>query len=226
MNDARRGMSERRRERRVHFVSQPKRKTRNSIGAENRLTEEDPSIHPRFSLINILGRLRLVTGSSVPVLWLAKETLVQCVGGCSIRVAEKTCSSRCACDFSSGSGGRARDSVRAAAPAHSPPIAERKAPRTPPLVEPARSCRVPRERLGGAWPSAERSMPARPPLLETVETVEAPQPPGRMALRQHANGAAFPSRSRGERALLHGRGEASLTLKWQVFSHSDPDLLH
>ena len=63
-------------------------------------------------------------------------------------------------------------------------------------------------------------MPARPPLLETVETVEAPQPPGRMALRQHANGAAFPSRSRGERALLHGRGEASLTLKWQVFSHS------
>ena len=132
-----------------------------------------------------------MTGSSVPVLWLARETLVQCVGGCSIRVAEKTCSSRCACDFSSGSGGRARDSVRAAASAHSPPLAERKAPRTPPLVEPARSCRVPRERLGGALPSAERSMPARPPLLETVETVEAPQPPGRMALRQHANDAAF-----------------------------------
>ena len=175
----------------------------------------------RFSLINILARLRVVTGSSVLVLEVARETLVQWVGGCSIRVAEKTCSSRCACNFSSGSGGRARDSVRAAASAHSPPLAERKAPRTPPLVEPARSCRVPRERLGGALPSAERSMPARPPLLETVETVEAPQPPGRMALRQHANGAAFPSRSRGERALLHGRGEASLTLKWQVFSHSE-----
>ena len=113
-----------------------------------------------------------MTGSSVPVLWLARETLVQCVGGCSIRVAEKTCSSRCACNFSSGSGGRARDSVRAAASVHSPPLAERKAPRTPPLVEPARSCRVPRERLGGPWPSAERSMPARPPLLETVETVD------------------------------------------------------
>ena len=68
-----------------------------------------------------------------------------------------------------------------------------------------------RERLGGALPSAESSVPARPPLLDTVENVEAPQPPGRMALRQHANGAAFPSRSRGERALLHGRGEASLT---------------
>ena len=26
-----------------------------------------------------------MTGSSVPVLWLAKETLVQCVGGCSIK---------------------------------------------------------------------------------------------------------------------------------------------
>ena len=34
-------------------------------------------------------------------------------------------------------------------------------------------------------------MPARPPLLETVETVEAPQPPGRMAPRKHANDAAF-----------------------------------
>ena len=174
-----------------------------AIGAENPLTEEDPSIHPRFSLINILGRLRLVTGSSVPVLWLAKETLVQCVGGCSIRVAEKTCSSRCACDFSSGSGGRARDSVRAAASAHSPPLAERKAPRTPPLVEPARSCRVPRERLGGALPSAEACVPARPPLLETVEAVEATQLPGRMAPRQHAKDAAYPHRSRGERAFLH-----------------------
>ena len=147
-----------------------------------------------------------MSGSSVPVLWLAKETLVQCVGGCSIRVAEKTCSSRCACDFCSGSGGPARESVRAAKPAHSPPLAERKAPRTPPLVEPARSCRVPRERLGGALPSAERSMPARPPLLETVETVEAPQPPGRMAARQRAKDAAFPRRSRGERAFPAWKG--------------------
>ena len=172
-----------------------------AIGAENPLTEEDPSIHSCFSLINILGRLRLVTGSSVPVLWLARETLVQCVGGCSIRVAEKTCSSRCACNFSSGSGGPARESVRGATSAHSPPLAERRAPRTPPLDQQPRSCRVPRERLGGPWPSAERSMPARPPLLETVETVEAPQPPGRMAARQRAKDAAFPRRSRGERAF-------------------------
>ena len=157
----------------------------------------------RFSLINILARLRVVTGSSVLVPEVARETLVQWVGGCSIRVAEKTCSSRCACDFCSGSGGPARESVRAAKPAHSPPLAERKAPRTPPLVEPARSCRVPRERLGGAWPSAESSVPARSPLLETVETVAAPQLPGRMALRQHAKDAAFPRRSRGERAISH-----------------------
>ena len=144
-----------------------------------------------FSPINVLPRLTVVTGSSVPVLQLAIGTLVQWVGGCSVRVEQKTCSSRCAGDFSSGSGGRARDSVRAAASAHSSPLAERKAPRTPPLVEPARSCRVPRERLGGALPSAEICVPARPPLLETVETVEAPQPPGRMALRQHTNDAAF-----------------------------------
>ena len=76
----------------------------------------------RFSLINIPGRLRLVTGSSVPVLQLAIGTLVQWVGGCSVHVEQKTCSSRCAGDFSSGSGGRARDSVRAAASAHSSPL--------------------------------------------------------------------------------------------------------
>ena len=201
----------------MHFVCQPKRKTRNSIGAENRLTEEDPSIHPRFSLINILGRLRLVTGSSVPVLWMAKETLVQCVGGCSIRVAEKTCSSRCACDFCSGSGGPARESVRAAKPAHSPPLAERRAPRTPPLVQPPRSCRLLRERLGGGWPSAEACVPARPPLLETVETVEAPQPPGRMAARQRAKDAAFPRRSRGERAFPHGKGLQRLSRSHRLY---------
>ena len=87
--------------------------------------------------------------------------------------------------------------VRSAAPARSLPLAERKAPRKPPLVEPPRSCRLPHERLVGGWPSAKSSVSARPPLLETVETVEAPQPPGRMPLRQHANDAAFPSRSRG-----------------------------
>ena len=65
---------------------------------------------------------------------------------------------------------------------------------------------MPRERLGGAWPSAESSVSARPPLLETVETVEAPQPPGRMAARQRAKDAAFPRRSRGERAFPHGKG--------------------
>ena len=160
----------------------------------------------RFSLINILARLRVVTGSSVLVLEVARETLVQWVGGCSIRVAEKTCSSRCACDFCSGSGGPARESVRAAKPAHSPPLAERRAPRTPPLVQPPRSCRLLRERLGGGWPSAEACVPARPPLLETVETVEAPQPPGRMAARQRAKDAAFPRRSPGERASPHGKG--------------------
>ena len=160
----------------------------------------------RFSLINILARLRLVTVSSVPVPQLTRETLVQWVGGCSIRVTQKTCSSRCACDFCSGSGGPARESVRAAKPAHSPPLAERRAPRTPPLVQPPRSARLPRERLGGALPSAEACVPARPPLLETVETVEAPQPPGRMAARQRAKDAAFPRRSPGERASPHGKG--------------------
>ena len=50
------------------------------------------------------------------------------------------------------------------------------------------------------------SVSARPPLLETVETVEAPQPPGRMAARQRAKDAAFPRRSRGERAFPHGKG--------------------
>ena len=160
----------------------------------------------RFSLINILARLRVVTGSSVLVLEVARETLVQWVGGCSIRVAEKTCSSRCACDFCSGSGGPARESVRGATSAHSPPLAERRAPRAPSLDQQPRSCRVPRERLGGAWPSAESSVSARPPLLETVETVEAPQPPGRMAARQRAKDAGIPRRSPGERASPHGKG--------------------
>ena len=127
------------------------------------------------------------------------------MGGCYVRVAKKTCSSRCTCDFCSGSGGPARESVRAAKPAHSPPLAERRAPRTPPLVQPPRSCRLLRERLGGGWPSAEACVPARPPLLETVEAVEAPQPPGRMPLRQHAKYAALPHRSRGERAFPHGK---------------------
>ena len=40
-----------------------------------------------FLLSNIHTRLRLVTGSSVPVLKLARETLVQWVGGCPVRVA-------------------------------------------------------------------------------------------------------------------------------------------
>ena len=40
-----------------------------------------------FLLSNIHTRLRLVTGSSVPVLKLARETLVQWVGDCSVRVA-------------------------------------------------------------------------------------------------------------------------------------------
>ena len=155
----------------------------------------------RFSLINIHTRLRLVTRSSVPVLKLARETLVQWVGDCSVRVSEKTCSSHAPADFCSGSGGPARESVRAAKPAHSPPLAERRAPRTPPLVQPPRSCRLLRERLGGGWPSAEACVPARSPLLETVEAVEATQLPGRMAPRQHAKDAAFPLRSRGERAF-------------------------
>ena len=184
-----------------------------------------------FSPINVLPRLTVVTGSSVPVLQLAIGTLVQWVGGCSVHVEQKTCSSRCAGDFSSGSGGRARDSVRAAASAHSSPLAERKAPRTPPLVEPARSCRVPRERLGGALPSAEICVPARPPLLETVETVEAPQPPGRMAARQRAKDAAFPSRSRGERAFPHGKGFNAFVLSRRFLHkvahhHSGRNLVH
>ena len=48
-------------------------------------------------------------------------------------------------------------------------------------------------------------MTARPPRLETLETVEAPQLPGRMALRQHAQLAALPTRSLGERAFPHGK---------------------
>ena len=44
-------------------------------------------------------------------------------------------------------------------------------------------------------------VPARSPLLETVEAVEATQLPGQMAPRQHAKDAAFPLRSRGERAF-------------------------
>ena len=160
----------------------------------------------RFSLIIVLARLTVVTLSSVLVPQLARETLVQWVEGCSVRAKQKTYSSRCACDFSSGSSGPAPERVRAVASAHSPPLAERKAPRTPPLVEPPRSCQHPRERLGGAWPSAKSSVPARPPLLQTVETVEAPQPPGRMAARQRAKDAAFPSRSRGERAFPAWKG--------------------
>ena len=53
-------------------------------------------------------------------------------------------------------------------------------------------------------------MPARSPLLETVETVEAPQPPGRMPLRQHANDAAFAMSLAGPTGLK--RGEASNAL--------------
>ena len=156
-----------------------------------------------FSLINIHTRLRVVTGSSVLVLEVAIETLVWWVGGCSVHVAEKTCSSDAPADFCSGGGGPAPESVRAVVPAQSPPLAERKAPRTPPLVQRRRSCHHPAERLGGALPSAEASVPARSPLLETVEAVEATQLPGRMAPRQHAKDAAFPHRSRGERAFLH-----------------------
>ena len=54
-------------------------------------------------------------------------------------------------------------------------------------------------------PSAEICVTARPPRLETLETVEAPQLPGRMALRQHAQLAALPTRSLGERAFPHGK---------------------
>ena len=50
-------------------------------------------------------------------------------------------------------------------------------------------------------PSAEACVPDRSPLLETVEAVEATQLPGRMAPRKHAKDAAFPLRSRGERAF-------------------------
>ena len=64
-------------------------------------------------------------------------------------------------------------------------------------------------------------MPARPPLLETVEAVEAPQLPGRMALQQRAKDAAFPSRSRGERAAQHGRG----VIEQVYFSFTEPRIL-
>ena len=48
---------------------------------------------------------------------------------------------------------------------------------------------------------------------------KAPQPPGRMAARQRAKDAAFPRRSRGERAFPHGRGRVLFTLKWQASTH-------
>ena len=175
----------------------------------------------RFSLINVLPRLRLVTGSSVPVPQLARETLVQWVGGCFIRVAEKTCSSDAPADFCSGGGGPAPESVRAVAPAQSPPLAERKAPRTPPLVQRRRSCHHPAARLGGALPSAEASVPARSPLLETVEAVEAPQLPGQMAPRKHAKDAAFPLRSRGERAFFALNEAPGVRLTYLTGAKSD-----
>ena len=54
-------------------------------------------------------------------------------------------------------------------------------------------------------PSAEICVTARPPRLETLETVEAPQLPGRMALRQQAQLAALPTRSLGGRAFPNGK---------------------
>ena len=71
-----------------------------------------------------------------------------------------------------------------------------------------------------ALPSAEICVTARPPLLETLETVEAPQLPGRMALRQHAQLAALPTRSLGERAFPHGKDPPqSVSTAGGVYSH-------
>ena len=64
-------------------------------------------------------------------------------------------------------------------------------------------------------------MPARSPLLETVEAVEATQLPGQMAPRQHAKDAAFPLRSRGERAFFALNEAPGVRLTYLTGAKSD-----